>query len=149
MQYQSPDSLTTLVGNRLLAPSWKGSLEIPCCINGELQDVKMGESIVFAAEENGKIITARGLQYFVRTAIYGTPAVIMDNHNHALYFWYEAFSQGLISSNATLLHIDEHSDLWENEYKIDQNKIRDLSYIYEFVRDKTNVGNYIIPAKNA
>ncbi len=41
--------------------------------------------------------------------------IIFDNHNHALYFWYEARINGLISTKNTLVHIDEHSDLWENK----------------------------------
>ena len=43
------------------------------------------------------------------------PIILVDNHNHVLYFWYEALAHGIISRGSTLVHIDEHSDLWENE----------------------------------
>lgn len=83
------------------------------------------------------------------------PISIFDNHNHALAFWYEAFLDGKIEKQATLIHIDEHSDLWDNPYDIEILKNPDFSrlsrdeqnqHIYEFTNEYCNVGNYIQPA---
>ena len=36
---------------------------------------------------------------------------LIDNHNHAYYFWYLARSQGLIADGARVYHIDAHADM--------------------------------------
>lgn len=97
--------------------------------------------------------------------------IVFDNHNHALYFWYEAREQGIIGRKNTLVHIDEHSDLWENGNSLtpspspseergvnnvplllqkekglgDEANI-DLEQIFHFTNYECNVGNYIQPA---
>lgn len=73
----------------------------------------------------------------------GIPVVVFDNHNHALYFWYEAQKQGIIDVKNTLVHIDEHSDLWGNENDLDKT---DLGSVFQFTNYQCNVGNYIQPA---
>jgi hypothetical protein len=75
------------------------------------------------------------------------PAAIFDNHNHALYFWVRALSQGYIQKDATLVHIDMHSDLWSNPHRIDPNRVSDLGYMAAFTNLACNVGNYILPAQ--
>ncbi len=118
------------------------TLFIPKIIDGTLDDVTIGDNIVFADEENGKLRECRGLSHFVRTQFRDIPMIIFDNHNHALYFWYEALAHRIIQENTELIHIDEHSDLWENENTIIK---RDLEYIWEFSNFSCNVGNYIKP----
>lgn len=44
------------------------------------------------------------------------------------------------------MHIDEHSDLWGNEYDMLKPDSFDLNKVHDFVRNQTNVGNYIQPA---
>lgn len=77
----------------------------------------------------------------------GIPVVIFDNHNHALYFWYEAYFRGILASKNTLVHIDEHSDLWSNENDIRENPT--LKQMFDFTNYSCNVGNYIQPAIRA
>lgn len=75
--------------------------------------------------------------------------IVFDNHNHALYFWYEAREQGLIGAKNTLVHIDEHSDLWENEYDLKVETCRGTSLlekVFHFTNHQCHVGNYIQPA---
>jgi hypothetical protein len=73
--------------------------------------------------------------------------VIFDNHNHALYFWIDAVRKWIIEPGFTLIHIDEHSDLWANPNKLDLSKaLLDKEYAWEFANLSCNVGNYIIPA---
>ena len=46
-----------------------------------------------------------------------------------------------------LIHIDEHSDLWHNDYDLDLEKaLSDETYAWEFTNLSCNVGNYIAPA---
>lgn len=74
----------------------------------------------------------------------GVPMIVFDNHNHALYFWYEALSKGMVGTQNTLVHIDEHSDLWANENNLPENP--SLEEVFLFTNDSCNVGNYIQPA---
>ncbi len=53
-----------------------------------------------------------GLREYIRTA-WGpnnTPVYIFDDHNHALFGWFETFKEGRIRFAATLLHLDAHPD---------------------------------------
>ncbi len=76
------------------------------------------------------------------------PVVVIDNHNHALYFWSEALSHREIDPGATLVHIDEHSDLWENlhDFELERENPEFLSRMAVFTNEQCNVGNYIVPA---
>lgn len=70
------------------------TLTIPSLIDGTLDDVIVGEDIVFEEMEDGTLRSCKGLQDFVRIlpSYYPTipPVTIFDNHNHALYFWCDA-----------------------------------------------------------
>lgn len=45
-----------------------------------------------------------------------------------------------------LIHIDEHSDLWDNPHDIDiHTAILDPEYVWKFTHHACNVGNYIQP----
>ncbi len=70
---------------------------------------------------------------------------IFDNHNHALYFWYEARTRGFLQNGTTLVHIDMHSDLWENKFILSPLDTQDLKKVWEFTNYRCNVGNYIQP----
>jgi len=73
--------------------------------------------------------------------------LIFDNHNHALYFWCDAVRRWIIEPWFQVIHIDEHSDLWENHNNLDLEKaIREEQYAWEFTNLSCNVGNYIQPA---
>ncbi len=53
----------------------------------------------------------------------------------------------------TLIHIDEHSDLWENKNILPERGEKSgdiyLENIWQFTNYACNVGNYIVPAQNA
>jgi hypothetical protein len=85
---------------------------------------------------------------FGHKSIRKTPEiVIFDNHNHALYFWCEAIQRWILESHFELIHIDEHSDLWENKNELNRDQsITDLKYTWNFTNFSCNVGNYIQPA---
>lgn len=131
------------------------TLTIPSLIDGTIDDALHGDTIVFEEMEDGKLRSCTWLKNFVRiewTSCWNhrsttPPITIFDNHNHALYFWLDALRQGIIKSWFELIHIDEHSDLWDNEYELDLDMAReDEEYAWDFTNYSCNVGNYIRPA---
>lgn len=96
---------------------------------------------------DGNMQTCYGLKNLYKTIWREKPIYIVDNHNHVFYFWYLARSQGIISDDALLYHIDEHADTrdpWEYLLKPDS---QDLQKVFEYTNFFLNVGNYIIPAE--
>ncbi len=150
------------------------TLNIPSLIDGTIDDVILWDDIVFEEMEDGVLRSCKGLQNFVRlrhcdeggnpVSKKGIPnivsgllyphewqkqqeIIIFDNHNHALYFWCDAVRRWIIVPWFQVIHIDEHSDLWENHNNLDlQKAISDEQYIWEFTNLSCNVGNYIQPA---
>lgn len=112
---------------------------------GDFDDIKIGTKIAFEDfDEKGQLKSCVGLKNFVRTEILGTSAVIMDNHNHAFYFWWEAVKHGVIDFGATLVHVDQHKDTREPLGWYEGSDLRD---VFEYTNKVLNVGNYILPAK--
>ena len=75
------------------------------------------------------------------------PLYFVDNHNHVMYFWYLARSQGIISDNTLLYHIDEHADTRDPGEYLMKPDSQDLQKVFEYTNFTLNVGNYIIPAE--
>jgi len=124
------------------------SLFIPSLIEWSLDDVMIGDEIVFEEAQDGQIISCKGLKHFVRTEKTLFPEmVIFDNHNHALFFWTDAISRWMIEPGFEVIHIDEHSDLWDNSNMLNgEQAIKDIEYAWKFTNFSCNVGNYILPA---
>ena len=137
-----------LTGNRGNNAFVQAEVTIPSLRIGTLEEVRIGTDIVFREKENGSTKDCTGLEHFVELIAPSSPRItIFDNHNHALYFWTEAMHDGLIEPGCELIHIDEHSDLWENQYSLDREKaLTDKKYAWEFTNYRCNVGNYIQPA---
>ena len=73
------------------------------------------------------------------------PVVLCDNHNAVAHAWGIAFDQGLLERWVTCIHIDEHSDLWENK-SLPEDFFRQSSIDWwEYAHKYCNVGNYIRP----
>ena len=74
------------------------------------------------------------------------PIFIVDNHNHAIAFWYNiTYSKN--AKNVELIHIDQHSDCWDNVNKLELNwNENELEKVFNFCNEKCNVGNFIPPA---
>lgn len=145
--YHSPFYLTNPVGNNAFSYEKRSnkSLYVPSVIEGDFSDIKLGNEIVFEdMDEKGVLQSCKGLENFVRMNWEGIPMIVFDNHNHALYFWYEAQTQGILGSKNTLVHIDEHSDLWGNKHNIPEHPT--LEQVFRFTNLQCNVGNYIEPA---
>ena len=144
MLYTTPYILSENVWNNAFSYDIRTnkSLLIPSLIHWTLDDVKIGQEIVFEEKENGLLESYKGLEHFIRL-VWDIPITIFDNHNHALYFWYMALSEWIIAPWVELIHIDEHSDLWENPHTIPSRSLED---IWRFTNYACNVGNYIAPA---
>lgn len=123
-------------------------LTVPSLIQWTVDDVRLWDIIVFEEIENGAIKSCVWLEQFVEITDHTwRNIIIFDNHNHALYFWLDAVRAWIVQSWFELIHIDEHSDLWDNENSLDlERAIADTSYAWEFTNIYCNVGNYIQPA---
>ena len=114
-----------------------------------LDDLILWENIVFEEIEDGKLLSCTWLSSLLKISINNKMIYIMDNHNHALYFRYEALHDGLIQKWATLLHVDQHADMNEPDERISETQQNDLEYIAEYVTEKTQIASFIWPALNA
>ncbi|MBU0577970.1 UPF0489 family protein [Patescibacteria group bacterium] len=123
------------------------TITVPDIVDGSIDDVKIGDKIVFEDfDEDGNLKSCTGLQNFIRTVHPTTkkPVIIVDNHNHVFYFWYEARTNGQINNGATLIHIDQHKDIRKPAEKL--NNSDDLNSVFKYTNSILNVGNYIPPA---
>lgn len=92
------------------------------------------------------LITAYWLKNFYRIHWKWKEIILVDNHNHTFYFWYEARNRGIISDNNILFHIDEHSDMKDNGKYLFKSDSCDLRKVFSFTNYVLNVGDYIVPA---
>jgi len=118
-------------------------------IEGNIGDVEIGDKVVFEdADENGKLKSCIGLRNFIRAShpVTKKPVIIVDNHNHVFYFWYEARNKKQIDDGALLVHIDQHKDMRVPKRKLVKTISDDLNKVFEYTNEVLNVGNYIPPA---
>lgn len=90
-----------LSNDHSLRPLWLGTLSDLALIENPI-----GQMLPGGHEKN------KTLEKYVRLS-WGpneTPVYIIDNHEVALYCWYEALLEGRVTLGATLLHYDDHSD---------------------------------------
>jgi hypothetical protein len=148
--YSAPFHIADRVGNNAFSYDRRGpspSLCVPSLLNGTFDDVKPGTDVVFEDfDEHDVLRSCTGLAHLVRTSWRGVPTVVMDNHNHAFYFWCEAIACGALAPHATLIHIDQHKDMRVPERLYDG---RSLDDAFEYTNFHLNVGNYIVPAQHA
>lgn len=147
MSYKEAFYLKGKRGNNAFSYEKRVNLKlfVPSLIEGSFADVQLGKEIVFEDEdENGELQSCSGLKNFIRTEFEGTSIVIVDNHNHVLFFWYEALSKGLFSPGAVLIHVDQHKDMRKPVGKL---KNTNLDEVFRYTNEVVNVGNYIVPAQ--
>lgn len=97
--------------------------------------------------ESWKIEYFHGLKNFLWIEKTSYPPIfIFDNHNHAITFRYNIIYNKNFEK-IELIHIDQHSDCWENKnhLKLNQNK-NEIEKVFKFCNEKCNVWNFIIPA---
>ncbi|QFR38939.1 hypothetical protein A9Q91_01760 [Candidatus Gracilibacteria bacterium 28_42_T64] len=148
--YREGFYLTQSVGNNTFSYDNRKNkkLYIPSLINGSIDDIKLGDQVVFEDYDfDDKLSSCYGLKNFYKIPWDGKDIYLFDNHNHAYYFWYLARAQGIIGDNNTLIHIDEHADTRDGgEYLLKPDSC-DLKKVFQFTNFTLNVGNYIIPAQ--
>ncbi len=138
--YNQSFYLTGNRGNNTFSYREGRRLYVPAVIDGGLEDVQIGDEVVFEDEdEGGEMRSCVGLKSFVRMDLGGVPTMVVDNHNHAFYFWWEALEKGLIEKGAVLVHVDQHKDMREPAEKFDGD-------VFRYTNEVLNVGNYLPPA---
>lgn len=124
------------------------NLYVPNIVNWIIGDLEIWNKIVFEeCDDVWEIISFKWLKNFIKTDIAWVPTYIFDNHNHAFFFWNEAIIEWKIKAWATLVHIDEHSDLAEPSEYLEKNT--SLEEVFLYTNSVLNVGNYIKPAINS
>ncbi len=149
--YDHPFQITKNIGNNALSFDQRKNptLTVPSLIEGSLEDVKLGNEVVFEdIDENDELQSCKGLEHLVRFSQpeTETPVVVVDNHNHVFYFWYEAFFKKQIERGCTLVHIDQHRDTRMPERNIKKEEAGSLEGVFHYTNFLLNVGNYIPPA---
>lgn len=149
--YEQEFQITDKISNNAFSFSLRKEpvITVPSLINGDLDDIKIGNKVVFEdIDEKGKLKSCVGLKNFIRTVhpITKKPVIIVDNHNHVFYFWYEARNKKEIKNGSTLIHIDQHKDMREPKRKLVKTISDDLNKVFKYTNEVLNVGNYIPPA---
>jgi hypothetical protein len=149
--YSRPFQITKKISNNAFSFSKRKNpvITVPSLIDGMIDDVKIGDKIVFEdIDEKGSLKSCVGLRHFIRTIhpVTKKPVVIVDNHNHVFYFWYEARNNKQIKDGAILVHIDQHKDMRKPKRKLVKSVSDDLKKVFEYTNEVLNVGNYIPPA---
>lgn len=117
---------------------------VPKLIEGNLEDVQVGENIVFNEIDEDTEVKAKGLKNLVQYKFQDKTIYIFDNHNHAFYFWMKSLKNNKFSKGCKLVHVDQHKDMREpQEYMVD---IEDLDDVFRYTNEVLNVGNFIQPA---
>lgn len=134
------------IGNNIFSYEERENKKIyvPKLIEGNLDDIKVGDKIVFNEIDEEKEIKARGLKNMVKYNIDQKDVYIFDNHNHALYFWIKSLKKDKFSKGCKLVHVDQHKDMREpDDYNVNMDNIED---VFTYTNEVLNVGNFIQPA---
>jgi len=75
------------------------------------------------------------------------PLVVIEEHHEAFYVWHYATQEGWLGRNGnTLLHVDEHADMFLPRLRRPLASISSLADLAEFTYNELNIGNFIWPA---
>lgn len=88
-------------------------LWVPSLVEWVIDDCIVWSKIVFEEYDASKkqVVSCVWLEHFVIN--HDKRFMCMDNHNHALFFWFYAQRQWRFDDGVVLVHIDQHSDLWD------------------------------------
>ncbi len=121
---------------------------VPPLISGTINNVQLGQEPAFVEVEDGHEHVRTGLKNFIYWNFNNKPIFIFDNHNHAFFFWLLAFKGGVFKNNLFLVHVDQHTDVWEppNNPGFSLDEEIDLKKVFEYTNFTLNVGTFIKPA---
>ena len=144
-------------------------------IKGTVDDVILGDEIVFSDMVESVEVRTLGLKHFIHMERPGQDIFIFDNHNHAFSCWAAGVQRGVLPEGSTLVHVDQHKDTREpNEWFVsghaftraglkpaptsDKNvtgavlvcrggsETLPRAALFEYANNVLNVGNFIPPA---
>lgn len=145
--YNSSFHISKKVGNNAFSYKKRKNpkLFVPSLIAGSVEDLQIGDKTAFEDfDENGILQSCMGLKNFIEFNWNDVPTIVFDNHNHAFYFWFRAFTQGILKKNATLIHVDQHKDTRMPPKNFTGKTLKEA---FLYTNEVLNVGNYILPAK--
>ena len=117
---------------------------VPKLIEGTLNDVLVGEEIVFNEIDEYIEIKAKGLKNMIIYKYQDKDIYIFDNHNHAFYFCIKSLQKGSFKKGCNLVHVDQHKDTREpQDYNVN---IDDINDVFRYTNEVLNVGSFIKPA---
>lgn len=136
------------VGNNIFSYEERENKKIyvPKLIEGTINDVVIGENIVFNEIDENQEIKSKGLKNMIQCNINQKDVYIFDNHNHSFYFWIKSLLLNNFTKGCKLVHVDQHKDMREpDNYNVDISNIDD---VFRYTNKVLNVGNFIKPALN-
>jgi hypothetical protein len=149
VDYTRPFWIEGPVGNNAFGYDRRGAsprIRVPSLRHGPLSSVERGGDIAFEDfDEHGALQSCTGLAHLLKGEWGGVPTVVVDNHNHAFYFWFEAWAAGRLESAATLVHLDQHRDTRVPARPL--GTAATLADAFRYTNFLLNVGNYIVPAQ--
>ena len=150
-QYYKGFTLDQAVGNNAFSYSQRlnKSIDVPSLVEGSLDDLCVGNTIVFSEVSSKGEENMVGLKNFLYLNVDDKPVFIFDNHNHAFFFWCYAFSNKQFKNTEHLVHVDQHKDMRKPKEWIDSQDIVDLDKVFQYTNEVLNVGNFIQPALKA
>ncbi len=120
------------------------SLYVPSMVDGDFADLSPGDKTVFEdADENGEIKSCTGLKNFIAARWGGIPVYVVDNHNHAFYFWHYAAAKGEIGYGLPLIHVDQHKDARLPARWLSAEESRNSDAVFNYTNTVLNVGNFV------
>lgn len=158
MYYKSKEILLSPVWNNALSyeqrkAMWSScQLIIPALKKWTIDDLKIWNNIVFEEVDHKWVLkSCYGLESLLELTPSNsrplTPSYyIIDNHNHALYIWYLEYLKWTFPKWTTVIHIDQHADMWVPDIQINTTKCDDIDYIASYTSEVCNVWNFIQPA---
>ncbi len=153
--YQELIQLTQPIGNNALSYDKRkahGSsciLSISPLISWTIDDLHIADHIVFEeVDHNNTLQSCRWLASLIDLKDTPIPTSIMDNHNHAFYFWHRWHNQWVLPSKMAVIHIDQHADLGTPTHMPDLTMIQNDDYIAQYTNESLEVWNFIIPAQH-
>lgn len=121
------------------------TIYVPSIVSWSLDNLKIWNQIVFEEVDSKWNLSSHvWLQSFLHISKWDKNIYIIDNHNHALFFRFQSYFHQNISAPINLIHIDQHTDMNDNENNFSLDS--DLDQISDFVNYECNVGNFIKPA---
>ena len=134
------------IGNNIFSYDERENKKIyvPKLIEGNLDDVLVGEEIAFNEIDENIEIKSKGLKNMIIYKYQDKDVYIFDNHNHAFYFWIKSLKKQNFTKGCKLVHVDQHKDTREpNNYNVD---IENIDDVFRYTNEVLNVGSFIKPA---